>query len=249
MITIKKFEQISRKFNRSGEKRNFTQMAFDPSYYGVDFIFDTELELDILTKNEKTAKALVNYLESLKVPFLRPDYYVNCSSDIERLGLLKYPELNGFYEDVVKENGTCNEKYMLDKDINMYRIQIGIGGKNIRTMYDFITGTREDLLTMSKEYDDSIEICPYQLDNIVDGSIIYSSGEVKRNNLKFTFLSGSPWAVFITACMLNQSVKNQQEFDELGFIDNDKFEIQRILKGPMYEQMIAGILSKRVNNS
>lgn len=215
--TIEEFEKASRKFNENYDYRTFTQIAFDNKYYDVLTTYDTELEIDLFTFNENTMIALVEYLESINCAFLRPDYIPNLSSDLERLGRLDEPKIRLLYESAKKLNGTCEEKYMYDQEIKRYRTQIKVSGKHVRTFYDFVKKTEKDLMELTNKYVDAIQVTPYQVDNVVAGRIVYLEGKEFGRQLEFKFNTNSQKEMFVTAAMLNQTIRNQEEFDELGF--------------------------------
>ena len=218
MEKIKDFENGVRKYNINNTYRTFTQIAYDPAYYDIICLFDTKLEIDLYTFRRKTMTKLIEYLNEFSIEYLRPDYIPNMSEDIERLGITKEENAKELYNAAKKQfNGKHNGRYMYVEEAKQYKCQIRIEKSKIRTLYDFIKLTKQKMLELSQEYQDAISIVPFQIDNAVSGQISYFVGNEYKYHLIFNFNTASARQSFITACMLNQCVRNQEEFDELRF--------------------------------
>lgn len=220
MNTIKEFEEKASRLLGSVKTLTVKEISDRPEDYDIDYLADALLEVDIFATKEDTIKAVVDYLESLNILFIPADFHpidecmksdsIYESFEGKTIRKMLFDEANAYYK--------LDNKYRLDRDINKYRIQVRPNGKDIENLYDFLTKTKETLLKISKDYNDEIELCPYQIDNEVDGSIIYKEGEEDFYCLKFYFEDQIERMIYITACMLVQVARNQEEFDKLMFI-------------------------------
>lgn len=222
MYTIKEFEKVASKLLGCKETRTVNDIADHPEDFDINFLADALLEVDIFAHKEETAKAIVDYLDSQSILFVPVKYIpvyemvnpesIYYSEEGKTIRKLLFEESNKYAD--------LEEKHGLDEDINKYRIQVRPYGKDIDNLYDFLTKTKETLLNMSKEYNDEIELCPYQLDREVEGSIIYKDGKEEFYCLKFYFEDQFERGAYISSCMASQVARNQEEFDKLGFVEN-----------------------------
>lgn len=217
MKTIKDFENEVCKFNKKGEYRTVNEIASDKNYYDVSTTFDTDLEIDLFTFNEATALDLVGYLESINCSFLRPDYIPNLSETLSDMDFSLNPDAKKVYENALKLNGTCNEKYMYDENEKKFRIQIKVSGDNVETFYDFVEKTKGVLIKIASKHQDAIQVTPFQIDSVISGDILYYENKEFKHALQFNLNADSPRQSFVTACILKQTARNQEEFDKLKF--------------------------------
>ena len=217
MKTIKDFENDVCVFNKNGEYRTVKEIASNKNYYDVLTTFDTNLEINLFTFNEATVLDLVDYLESINCSFLRPDYIPNISETLAEIDFSSNPVAKKVYEDALKLNGSCNEKYMYDENEKKFRVQIKVSGDNVKTFYDFVEKTREDLIKIANEHQDAIQVTPFQIDSVISGDILYYEDKEFKHTLYFDLNSDSSRQSFVTACILKQTARNQEEFDKLRF--------------------------------